>query len=70
MADITSTEKKRRFLVFCLLGLAVAVGIVLVSFLLFAPSKIPSTTTIATPRSESVSGQAGGEGSEEYNKKL
>ena len=70
MADITSTEKKRRFLVFCLLGLAVAVAIVLASFLLFAPSKIPSTTTIAAPRSESVSGQAGGEGSEEYNKKL
>ena len=70
MADITSTEKKRRFLVFCLLGLAVAVGIVLASFLLFAPSKIPSTTTIAAPRSEAVKGQAGGEGSEEYNKKL
>lgn len=70
MADITSTEKKRRFLVFCLLRLAVAVAIVLASFLLFAPSKIPSTTTIAAPRSESVSGQAGGEGSEEYNKKL
>ena len=49
MADITSTEKKRRFLMFCLLGLAVAVAIVLVSFLLFSPGKIPATTTIAAP---------------------
>ena len=70
MADITSTEKKRRFLVFCLLGAAVAVAIVFFSFMLFSPSKIPSTTTIAAPRSEAVKGQAGGEGSEEYNKKL
>ena len=70
MADITSTEKKRRFLMFCLLGLAVAVAIVLMSFLLFSPGKIPATTTIAAPKAEAVKGQAGGEGSEEYNKKL
>ena len=41
---ITSTEKKRRFILFSLLGLAAAVVIVLASFLLFTPEK-PSGTS-------------------------
>ena len=70
MSDITSTEKKRRFIMFCLLGLVIATVIVFVSFTLFAPEKPPATSKLVATRSEAVSGQAGGEGSEEYNKKL
>ena len=39
---ITSTEKKRRFILFSLLGLAAAVVIVLASFLLFTPENRPA----------------------------
>jgi type IV secretory pathway VirB10-like protein len=70
MSDMTSTEKKRRFILFCLLGAVIAAGIVFASFMLFAPEKPASTSTIATARSDAVKGQAGGEGSEEYNRKL
>ena len=55
---------------FCLLGLAGAAGIVLLCFLFFAPERKAPTATVAAPRSEAVKGQAGGEGSEEYNRKL
>ena len=64
---ITSTEKKRRFILFSLLGLAAAVVIVLASFLLFTPEKPSGTSKMAAARTEAVSGQAGGVGSEEYN---
>ena len=67
---ITSTEKKRRFILFSLLGLAAAVVIVLASFLLFTPEKPSGTSKMASARTEAVSGQAGGVGSEEYNQKL
>ena len=70
MSNITSTEKKRRLIMFSLLGLAIAVVIVFASFLLFAPEKPKATANLAAPRSETVKGQAGGQGSEEYNKKL
>ena len=70
MSDITSTEKKRRFIMFCLLGAVIATGIVFASFLLFSPQKTPASAKLAPTRAESVKGQAGGEGSEEYNKKL
>jgi type IV secretory pathway VirB10-like protein len=52
------------------LGAALAAIIVVGCFLLFTPQKTASTSAVATPRSESVKGQAGGEGSEEYNRKL
>ena len=70
MSDITSTEKKRRFIMFCLLGLVIAAVIVFASFTLFAPEKPSATAKMAATRSEAVSGQAGGAGSDEYNKKL
>lgn len=70
MSDLASTEKKRRFILFCLLGLALAAAIVVASFLLFTPQKPASTSVIAGTRAEAVKGQAGGEGSEEYNRKL
>ena len=70
MSDITSTEKKRRFIVFCLLGLALASVVVFASFLLFAPEKPSATASLATARTDAITGKAGGEGSEEYNQKL
>ena len=70
MSNITSTEKKRRFIMFCLLGLAVAAVIVFASFVLFAPEKPSATVKVAGTRAEAITGKAGGEGSEEYNKQL
>jgi hypothetical protein len=70
MSDITSTEKKRRFIMFCLLGLVIAAVIVFASFTLFAPEKPSATANLVATRTNTVKGQAGGEGSEEYNKKL
>lgn len=49
---ITSTEKKRRFILFSLLGLAAAVVIVLASFLLFTPEKPSGTSKMASARTE------------------
>lgn len=68
--SITSTEKKRRLVMFTLLGVAVAAVLVVGGMVLFAPKKSPASASLATARTESVKGQAGGEGSEEYNKKL
>ena len=68
--SLTSTEKKRRFFMFALLGLAVAAVIVVGSMMLFAPKKPPASANLGTARTDAVKGQAGGEGSEEYNKKL
>jgi hypothetical protein len=70
MSDITSTEKKRRFIMFCLLGALAAGVIIIASFMLFAPAKTPSTTKLPATRTDAVTGQAGGAGSDEYNRKL
>jgi type IV secretory pathway VirB10-like protein len=70
MSDITSTEKKRRFILFCLIGLLVAGGIVFGSFLLFTPEKPAATAKLTGTKTDAVKGQAGGEGSDEYNRKL
>ena len=68
--SLSSTEKKRRFVMFCLLGAAQAVAILLISFTLFSPGKPSASSTMVAARSDAVTGQAGGEGSEEYNDKL
>ena len=68
--SVTSTEKKRRFVMFALLGVAVTVVLAVGYMALFAPKKPPASATLASARTDAVKGQAGGEGSEEYNKKL
>lgn len=68
--SVTSTEKKRRFVMFALLGVAVTVVLAVGYMALFAPKKPSASATLASARTDSVKGQAGGEGSEEYNKKL
>ncbi len=70
MSDMTSTEKKRRLILFSLLGAALAVSIVLASVFLFTPEKPSATASLATTRTDAISGKAGGESSEEYNQKL
>ena len=47
MSDMTSTEKKRRLILFSLLGVALVVSILLASFFLFTPEK-PSATARLT----------------------
>lgn len=68
--SITSTEKKRRFIMFSLLGVALAAVILVGSMMLFAPKKPSTASNLGTARTDAVKAQAGGEGSEEYNKKL
>ncbi|MDR1777978.1 MAG: hypothetical protein LBR31_09155 [Desulfovibrio sp.] len=68
--SITGTEKKRRFIVFCLFALLVAAGIVFASVALFAPEKPASPSKVSGAKTDAVKGQAGGEGSDEYNRKL
>lgn len=68
--SITSTEKKRRFIMFSLLGVALAAVILAGSMMLFAPKKPSTVSNLGTARTDAVKAQAGGEGSDEYNKKL
>jgi len=68
--SVVSTEKKRRFILFCLLTLAIGAGVILVSFLLFSPEQQATTSVVAGTRTAAITGQAGGDGSEEYNRKL
>ena len=70
MSDMTSTEKKRRLILFSLLGAALAVSIVLASVFLLTPEKPSATASLATAGTDAITGKAGGEGSEEYNQKL
>lgn len=59
--SVTSTEKKRRVIMFGLLGTALAVAIILAAFVVFTPEKPSSSARLVSARSESVTGQAGGE---------
>lgn len=63
-----SGVKKRRFIMFCVLGIVIAFTIILVSFLFFSPSEISTSSNLVVTKR--VDGQAGGGGSEEYNKKV
>ena len=55
---------------FSLLGVALAAVILVGSMMLFAPKKPSTASNLGTARTDAVKAQAGGEGSEEYNKKL
>lgn len=70
MSELTSTEKKRRFYMFAALGVGVAAVILIASFMLFTPKKQENPSSLAATRTDLVKGGAGGQGSEEYNRKL
>ena len=57
MSDMTSTEKKRRLILFSLLGVALVVSILLASFFLFTPEKPSATARLATARTDAISGK-------------
>lgn len=66
---ITSGNKKRA-LMFALLGAVVVAGIALFFAIAFTPEKPSATAEMAGARSDAIRAEAGGEGSEEYNRKL
>ncbi|WP_165071871.1 DotG/IcmE/VirB10 family protein [Desulfovibrio sp. ZJ200] len=68
--NLTSTENKRRVIMLGLLGTALAVVVVFAAFVVFTPEKPSSSARLVSARSESITGRAGGEGSDEYNDKL
>ena len=70
MSDMTSTEKRRRLILFSLLGISLAISILLASFFLFSSEKPSATASLTSARTDAISGRAGGEGSVEYNQKL
>jgi type IV secretory pathway VirB10-like protein len=66
----SSTERKRRYISFLLVGLVIGGVILFGSFAFFGSPKSASTVNLTAAKSEAVRGQAGGQGSEEYNSKL
>lgn len=70
MSDMTSLEKKRRLVVLAL-GIMIGLSVLVLAFSLFFAAEEPSSSARMSPaKSDRVSGQAGGIGSEEYNQKL
>lgn len=70
MSDMTSLEKKRRLVVLAL-GIVIGLSLLVLAFSLFFAAEEPSSSARMSPaKSDRVSGQAGGIGSEEYNQKL
>ncbi len=69
-STISSTEKKRRFIVFALLGLTIAIVILFASVMLFAPDKPATNSKVVGARASAIDGSAGGVGSAEYNNTL
>ena len=68
--SVTDSENQRRFLMFCLLGLAVAVIVIVLLIMLFGAKNPDSTSSMVAARTDAIRGEAGGKGSEEYNSKL
>ena len=58
MSDMTSTEKKRRLILFSLLGVALVVSILLASFFLFTPEKPSATARLTSARTDAITGKA------------
>ena len=68
--SITSTEKKRRFYLFCALGLGAMVCLLFFSFAILSPKQEPTPSALKGQNPDAVQGGAGGQGSPEYNEKL
>ena len=66
---ITSGNIKR-VLMFGLIGALGAAVLILFFAIVFSPEKPSATAEMAGARSDAIKGEAGGEGSEEYNRKL
>lgn len=70
MSHAITSGNKKRTLMFLLLGVTVVIALTLFFMVIFAPEKPSSTSEMADARSDSIRAEAGGEGSEEYNRKL
>ena len=70
MSTISSSDKKRRFLLFVSIAAIAVLLIVLLSFMLFSPEKKETPSSLKTVRTDNVQGGAGGAGTAEYNKKV
>jgi type IV secretory pathway VirB10-like protein len=68
--NMASTEKRRRLILFALVGVIFVAAVIFVSLLLFGPKNPASLSTVTAAKTDAVKGQAGGAGSAEYNKKL
>lgn len=70
MSQVTASEKKRRFVMFSVVGLIAALILLFVSFAFFSPQKSETPTSLKAGKTDAVKGGAGGEGTPEYNTKL
>ncbi len=70
MSSVSSSDKKRRFFLFASVAAIVVLLIVLFSFMLFAPEKKETPTSLKGVKTDNVKGGAGGVGTMEYNEKL
>ena len=68
--SVSSSDKKRRFFLFVSIAAVVVLLIVLFSFMLFAPEKKETPTSLRGVKTDNVKGGAGGVGTMEYNDKL
>ncbi len=70
MSKISSTEKKRRFILLSILITILSAVLVFIAFALFAPEPKPSDSNMKAANSRYVKGQAGGQGTAAYNEKV
>lgn len=70
MSSAISSGNKKRALMFGLLGVLGLAAAALFFIIVFGPEKPAATSSMADARSDAIRAEAGGEGSEEYNRKL
>ena len=70
MSFAVTSGNKKRVLMFGLIGALAAAALILFFAIVFSPEKPSATAEMAGARSDAIKDEAGGEGSEEYNRKL
>ncbi len=70
MSHAIGSGNKKRTIMFGLLGTAGVASVALFLIVAFGPERPESASSMADARSDTIRGEAGGEGSEEYNRKL
>lgn len=70
MSNFIKSDKQARLIKFVGCGLALAIALLYLLFLLFGPGKVPTNSKLASSAKENISGKAGGEGSPEFNSRL
>lgn len=70
MSAINSTEKKRRLVMFSLLGILGVGCMGFLAFVFLSPEKNVASSRLEVAKTDTVKGQVGGHGTDEYNKRL